>query len=214
MHGHGAEFTKEFWPWADTFVDYLNVFAELQVKAERVRYCHTVSAINTIKTGHGDAAAVRYELQINVVSPCNADTGWDGMTRTGTGSVVKTHECEVLVMADGMAKINDAEQGPEPFITGLDLTVRYDQLREYAETDFEGKRVMILGCGNAAFETADSLRNFAADIVTFCRGGVTVAEQSRYAGGVRGPRTMAIDTGKLGALENTVDSPKTDGQSI
>ena len=61
--------------------------------------------------GHGDAAVVRYELAIKVLSPCDEESGWDGMSRVDEGSVVKTHECEVLVMADGMAKPNDPEHG-------------------------------------------------------------------------------------------------------
>lgn len=44
-------------------------------------------------------------------------------------------------------------------VAGLDLAIGYDELATIPAHKFERKRVMILGCGNAAFETADALRD-------------------------------------------------------
>lgn len=87
-------------------------------------------------------------------------------------------------------------------------SLRYDRLREVHDSEYEDKRIMILGCGNAAFETADAVRNFASDIVILCRGHPKPLEKSRYVGNLRGPRTMTLDTTQLKSLESLVDTPE------
>lgn len=49
---------------------------------------------------------------------------------------------------------------------------------------------VILGCGNAAFETADAIRNYAADIAVFCRSTFKSVSLTRYSGDVRGTRSI------------------------
>ena len=113
--------TKEFWPMADTYVDYLEAFQKEQERAGKIHYCHTVVAINDIAaTSTGNT---RFELQVQAAVPCTADAGWDGMKQQNVGSIRSLHHCEVLVMADGMWKPTDVALDPQPWITGDDLAL-------------------------------------------------------------------------------------------
>ena len=134
--------TKEFWPMADTYVDYLEAFQKEQERAGKIHYCHTVVAINDIAaTSTGNT---RFELEIRSVQPCKKSTGWDGMKQQNVGSIRSLHHCEVLVMADGMWKPTDVALDPQPWITGDDLAIRYDQLWAVKTDEFDGKRVVSL----------------------------------------------------------------------
>lgn len=122
----------------------MNSFAQPQVTLQNVRYCHNVAAINSV----GEGRATSYELTLTVTSPCNADTAWDGINNVGAGSETTKHTCDVLLMADGMWKPTNPNLGAVPFIKGLDLTTEYGDLAKIDVTEFEARRVMILGCGN------------------------------------------------------------------
>jgi cation diffusion facilitator CzcD-associated flavoprotein CzcO len=166
-----TNWTLDFHPLADTYVDYLNTFQQEQVDAGRVRYCHTVTAIRP--GGGGDdtcAAASRYEIDVRVGSPCEEGAAWDGIRQFEAGEAQTTHGCSVLVMADGMWKPNDVEADDQPWMIGTKFTVGYDELHTVPLEDFEDKRVLLLGFGNAALETVDAVRPYAADIVVMGRG--------------------------------------------
>ena len=67
-------------------------------------------------------------------------------------------------MAHGMSVPNI----PEGWIAGLaERSVGYedlDTLLARPAEDVAGRSVLVLGAGNAAYETVDSLRNWAADL--------------------------------------------------
>ena len=114
--------TKEFWPMADTYVDYLEAFQKEQERAGKIHYCHTVVAINDVSTSTS-SGNTRFELEVHAAEHCKADTAWDGMKQQSVGRIKSTHHCEVLVMADGMWKPTDVALDPQPWITGEDLAL-------------------------------------------------------------------------------------------
>ena len=191
---------------ADTFVEYLDAFQREQELDGKMRYCHTVTSIAPAEPDAADGA--RFILKLNVQAQCTKANGWDGILNLDTGEPqAETHRCGVLLMADGMWKPTDPESEDNPWMEGTDLTLPYDSLRTVDDSELEDKKIIILGCGNAAFETADAVRNFASDIVVLCRGHPKPLEKSRYVGNLRGPRTMTLDTTQLKSLESFVDSP-------
>lgn len=194
---------------ADTYVAYLDAFQQEQHDAGKIRYCHTVTKIDK-RGGH-------FGLTVTSTTPCTNATGFNAISNFGTvadveaagGSLaITTHQCTVLVMADGMWKATDPSVGDKPWFDGTDLTVRYDELAAVQASAFEGKRVMILGCGNAAFETADAVRAAqASDLAVVCRGPKKLLEETRYVGDIRAPRSLIFDLEQAGGHEATVELP-------
>ena len=138
---------------------------------------------------------------------CDRATGWDGINNTAMGTQAHTHTCGVLIMADGMWKPTELEKDAKPWVVGTDLTIGYDELRGVANDEFEDKKVLILGSGNAAYETADAIRNYASDLVVFSRAFPSLLRHSKYVGSVRGPRTLLLDAGQIKSLEAAVETP-------
>jgi thioredoxin reductase len=104
------------------------------------------------------------------------------------------YRCRALIMASGPVKpvIPDVE-GSE-YIEGY----------ESHDTDlkrFENKRVVILGHGNSAFETANHLANSAAVITILCRNKrLKHAWQTHYVGDVRAAGNAILDMSQLKLL--------------
>jgi Pyridine nucleotide-disulphide oxidoreductase len=106
------------------------------------------------------------------------------------------YRCRVLVMATGPVKPNIPE------IEGIEHVTGY----ESHDTDkklYEGKRVVILGQGNSAFETANALVNSAAVITILTRGrGLKHAWQTHYVGDVRAAGNAVLDMSQLKLLHS------------
>ena len=201
-----ANWTSDFFPLADTFVEYLNVFQQEQQKSGRLRYCHSVTAVRELSDGDAAAMAGRYELDISVASPCEEGTAWDGIRQFGVGETTVKHSCSVLVMADGMWAQVDPERDKRPWLVGTKNTVGYDELSLIPNEEFEDKRVLVVGLGNAAMETVDAMRDFASDIVLLGRGTLNRLASTRYVGHMRGPRHQTIDSSELKSLEGVVNN--------
>ena len=176
-----TQWSEEYWPPAQKLVEYINAFAEPQVKSGHIRYCHNVKSVQSSPAG----APFRYRLV--VAQTCDQDeTAADATT-----AATKSFDCEVLVMANGMQKPRIVED----WIADLNKhNIRYDQLRNVDPRTFTNKSVLVLGEGNAAAETADNLRNFARDMVFVSRyRGAKTLQQTRYVGDTRARRTTYLD---------------------
>lgn len=214
--GRFPDWTDEYWVPADRAVEYLNAFQQPQSEAGRIRYCQEVDEVKprqcTHKPKKDTTLTPRFELNVTSFKPCddklNAAVKEKGFSAgegresqlPGMTSVSRVC-CGVVVMAHGMSVPNV----PGDWIADLDkLSVGYEDLDRVLPTakDALGKSVLILGGGNAAYETADNLRNYAADIQVAARRQTDLmARTSKYIGNVRGRRTTAFDAFHLKSYE-------------
>jgi thioredoxin reductase len=106
------------------------------------------------------------------------------------------YRCRVLLMATGPVKPN------MPDIPGIEYVEGY----ESHDTDlkrFENKRVVILGHGNSAFETANHLANSASVITILSRNKfLKHAWQTHYVGDVRAAGNAILDMSQLKLLHS------------
>ncbi|MFG1839400.1 NAD(P)-binding domain-containing protein [Micromonospora sp. NPDC049175] len=103
-----------------------------------------------------------------------------------------------------------------PPIEGADLAERYDTV-SVEPADFVNQRVLIIGKGNSAFETADALVETAATIHVAGPHSIKLAWQSHYVGHLRAVNNNFLDTYQLksqnAVLDGTVEqiSKREDG---
>ena len=101
------------------------------------------------------------------------------------------YRCRALMMATGPVKPNI------PNIPGIEHAIGYED----HETDlelYENKRVLIMGAGNSAFETANHLANAAAVITVALRNNfMKHAWQTHYVGDVRSSGNAVLDMSQL-----------------
>jgi thioredoxin reductase len=106
------------------------------------------------------------------------------------GSNGETVCCEKLVIATGFSTEN------LPSFEGSEYVISYSKISINPE-DFTNKRVMIIGKGNSAFETADNLINHAASIHLISPDPVKLAWKTRYVGHLRAVNNNILDTYQL-----------------
>jgi hypothetical protein len=217
--------TEEYWVPADTLVDYMNDFAAPQAAAGHIRFCHEVQAVLAVEgcaggsMPRGDQAeaqlhnTTRFVVRVAAHKPCD-DNYNDAVKRTRFSAHDATRAsklpgqqastavcCGQVVMAHGMSVPNS----PEGWIEGLhQRSVGYEELDAVLpnSSHVQGKSVLILGSGNAAYETADSLRNWASDLqIGARRVADSLARDTKYIGGIRGRRTTILDAFHLKSYE-------------
>ena len=114
--------------------------------------------------------------------------------------------CGAVVIATGLGVANKPKQ-----IEGIDLVTGYESLPETGES-FQDQAVAVLGMGNAAMETADSLSEWASYVHIYgvrqpppWRGvrdkSDFVAWESRYVGNVRAVNAQPLDSYMLKSLD-------------
>lgn len=130
----------------------------------------------------------------------------DRVERSGGRFVVhsggQVHRADCLIAATGWG-------GPHvPDIPGIELATGYEDAPISGE-DFTGRRVLIIGKGNSAFETAQALLPYAAVIHLASPSPVRLAWTSKHPGHVRGMYGALLDSYWFktlhGVLECTVD---------
>lgn len=107
-----------------------------------------------------------------------------------------------LVVATGMSK------SLVPDFPGIDLAENYMDVSLDTRL-FENKRVLILGKGNSAFETADHLVSSAALIHLASPRPITMAWKSHYVGNLRAVNNNILDTYQLKSQNAVLDAEVT-----
>jgi len=105
---------------------------------------------------------------------------------------------------------------PDTWLRGLDRAVGYDELIPWKDHKkaFQNLSVLIVGNGNAAFETTDALRNYASEIALFGRRAERLARETHYVGDGRGHRMSSIDSMELQGLDVVSHSPQDMGNKL
>jgi thioredoxin reductase len=91
-----------------------------------------------------------------------------------------------------------------PAIPGVEWAERYGEV-SVDPRDFLDQRVLIIGKGNSAFETADNLIETAAVIHVAGPSSVRMSWQSRYAGHLRAVNSNFLDTCQLSSQNSLLD---------
>ncbi|WP_214410479.1 NAD(P)-binding domain-containing protein [Sphaerisporangium fuscum] len=122
---------------------------------------------------------VRYGTSVDLVEKV------DGRFVVHAGDEVFHAEC--LIMATGWG-------GPHiPDIPGIELATGYEELSTNGE-DYTGKRVLVIGKGNAAFETAQAMLPHASVIHLASPSPVRLAWTTKHPGHVRGQYGAFLDS--------------------
>ncbi|NRB03759.1 MAG: NAD(P)-binding domain-containing protein, partial [Rhodobacteraceae bacterium] len=130
----------------------------------------------------------------DAVRICKADTGY--AVHCADGSVFEARQ---IVVSTGVT----LPWLPE--LKGLDLVEQYTTYDPSPER-FDDKRVLILGKGNAAFETAESLIEHAQAIHVMSPQPIKFAWNTHFVGHVRAVNTNFIDTYQLKSQNAVIDA--------
>jgi len=168
---HFRNYSKDYFPHADTLVRYLeDVTKHFKLK-------------------------VRYNARVNKVM--KDEMGKFVVTDAGGRQITSRQ----LTVATGIAC-------ELPKIKGIELATNYDKMSTDGD-DYAGKRVLILGKKNSAFETADMIIPYAALIHICSPSSVDFAWRSHYIGDVRGLNVAFLDTYMLKIQNASLDAKVT-----
>lgn len=134
---------------------------------------------------------VSYETEVSSV-----ERGRDGafVVETSKG----TWRCGSVISAIGLSEPNQLGKNlRHPRIIG------YEELTEDVSM-FEGKRVAIVGSGNAGFETAAAISKVSAHCDMFATSEIRFAHQTHYPGAVRIPNAGFLDQYLLKSLDSFI----------
>lgn len=99
----------------------------------------------------------------------------------------RVYTARVLVVATGTSLPY------RPDVPGIELAEDYTEMPTDRD-DFVGQRVLILGKGNAAFETANHLLDVAAQLHLLSPGPVRFASKTHYLGDLRAVNSHLLET--------------------
>jgi hypothetical protein len=224
-----AERTKSRYPEASLLAEYIREFAapqdedgfiQYRTEVRRIsRHTGTNTFANTRFSGSDGGGGFDLDLEVSSDSdgtcPDNgaADSG-SGSSEAGGGACPPRHThktssscaCGVVVMAAGI------DVPTSPGIDGFHGAGgrMYDSLPPTGDI-FEGKRVAIIGLGNAAFETAMAAEDYASFVHFFYAhhgrsgwGWPQLSWETRYVGSPRAARLRSLDGYLLKSLDGCV----------
>lgn len=109
------------------------------------------------------------------------------------------YTCSVLLVATGLWVPQKVE------FVGSDLVEGYESISTNPE-DYKDQAVLILGKGNSAFETAQSIMGRASRVHMLSSSPVRLAWQTHYVGDLRAVNNELIDTYQLKSLDGLVEA--------
>jgi thioredoxin reductase len=145
---------------------------------------------------------VRYLADVARTVKVRYDTRVTRVSRDDAGFTVaagdETFTAKRLIVATGVSKPY------EPDIEGFELAERYDEMSVDPE-DYLDQRVLIIGKGNSAFETADALMETTAVIHVAGPSPVRMAWRTHYVGHLRAVNNNFLDTYQLKSANAVLD---------
>lgn len=123
---------------------------------------------------------------------------------SGPGDFVLTAEDGSVLRARRLITATGVSLPYVPPFEGAELAEHYDEV-SVDPGDFTGKRVLIVGRGNSAFETADNLIETAAVIHVAGPGSLNLAWQTHFVGHLRAVNNNFLDTYQLKSQNALLD---------
>ncbi|KAK3090905.1 hypothetical protein FSP39_015622 [Pinctada imbricata] len=160
-------YSKEMFPHADTLVKYLQDF--------------------TTKLGLN----VQYNTEVRDIHRPPANHSTDQNLYHMNDLNGNHYTCSKLIVATGIAEPNVPD-----IVPGIDYAVGYEDVSINPD-DFEGQSVLVLGRGNAAFETADAIYGSTNLIHMVSRSRIRLAWETHYVGDLRAVNNGLLDTYQL-----------------
>ncbi|KAJ7382594.1 FAD-dependent oxidoreductase domain-containing protein 2 [Desmophyllum pertusum] len=111
------------------------------------------------------------------------------------------YTCKNVIMSTGIS----VENLPRKF-KGFEYTESYSEISTNPD-DYEGQTVLIIGRGNSAFETADSIMGATNLIHMFARSRVRLSWETHYVGDLRAVNNGILDTYQLKSLDALLEAP-------
>ncbi|KAF4408014.1 MULTISPECIES: NAD(P)-binding domain-containing protein [Streptomyces] len=151
-----------------------------------------------------ERTGVRAEYDTEAVRISREDDAFTVLDAAG-----RTWRARRLIVATGVSRLN------EPPIPGIELAERYDTF-DTDPASFTDQRVLVIGKGNSAFETADALMEKAAVIHVAGPHSVKFAWQTHFVGHLRAVNNNFLDSYQLksqnAVLDGTVESVEKAGE--
>jgi len=110
----------------------------------------------------------------------------------------EVHRARKVIVATGVSKLREID------FPGVDLVERYDTM-SVEPRDYLDQRVLILGKGNSAFETADRLMETTTLIHVAGPSSVRMAWRTHYVGHLRAVNNNFLDTYQLKSANAILD---------
>jgi len=170
-----APFDKAYFPKADSLVAYLQHYA--RTAGIKVRYNTTVEEVARAPPAAPMAGA-----------PPQPPSGF--LLRVGPASI----GCDVVVVATGLHKPRQINADPDGVIE------YYDQAP--ADPDnYTNQEVLVIGKGNAGFETAQAVYGRAARVHLVSRSRLKMSWETHYVGHIRGVNNEILDSYQLKSMD-------------
>lgn len=134
---------------------------------------------------------IQYNVRINRVSKNGDFQLWD--------EEGNSYSCRRLIVATGL------NRPYLPPIPGIELTENYTTVSVNPE-DFTNQKVLIIGKGNSAFETADNLMETTSTIHVAGPNSVTLAWRTHFVGHLRAINNNFLDTYQLKSQNAIIDA--------
>lgn len=152
---------------------------------EMVRYLHDFAATAGL--------AVQYDTHINHVTRDGATGDFIATDQHG-----RIYRAKRLIVATGVPRPNI------PVIPGIELVDQYADVSVDPE-DFIDQRVLIIGKGNSAFETADNLLETAATVHVAGASPIRFAWRTHFVGHLRAVNNNFLDSYQLKSQNAVLD---------
>ncbi|MFY1697938.1 MULTISPECIES: NAD(P)-binding domain-containing protein [unclassified Solwaraspora] len=134
--------------------------------------------------------AIRYGVAVDQV------TKQDGIFLAHTADRIYSADC--LIMATGWGRPNI------PDVPGIEHAVGYESMST-DPADYAGQRVLILGKGNSAFETASAILGHASMVHLASPRPMRLAWNTKHPGDVRGHHGAVMDSYQFKTLHSVLD---------
>jgi thioredoxin reductase len=164
------------------------------------RYFPTADQLVRYLTDFAEVLKLRVECNTRIVHVDRSanETSSNGTSFRATDQHGRVHEAKRLIIATGVSKPYI------PPIPGIETAELYTDV-SVDPSDFINQRVLIIGKGNSAFETADNLIETASVIHVAGPSSIHLAWRSHFVGHLRAVNNNLLDTYQLKSQNALLD---------